>query len=100
MSKSGLEHPYFPRDLSLPHYVPNNMSPVKILGYFGGSIGVVLVLMYLLSGKFTHLKKSFITRLKLCWFLNSAIIHIVLEGYYVYYNKTLAGDMSFLGQTC
>ena len=100
MSKTGVEHPYFPRELSMPHYVPNDLSPFYILGVFGGGVGVVLVLMYLVAGRFNHLKNAFVTRLKLCWFVNSAIVHILLEGYYVYHNKTFAGHMTFLGQLC
>ena len=100
MSTTGIEHPYYPRDLKLPHYQPNDKSILEILGWLGSGVGVILIVMYIIAGRVKYLKKSIITKLKLCWFLNSAIIHIAVEGYYVYHHKTLAGHMTYMGQMC
>lgn len=33
------QHPYFPRDAAIPHYVPNSTALPVILGAFGALVG-------------------------------------------------------------
>ena len=97
---SGPIHPYYPRDLRLPHYVPNEKSAAELVGVFFGGIAVFMVLTWFLASSVKTVKFSVLQRIILCWFVMSGIIHSVLEGYFGIYHQTLAGRMTFLGQVC
>ena len=34
------------------------------------------------------------------WFVCSGLIHLILEGYFGWNNRVIAGDDAFLGQLC
>ncbi|XP_041349968.1 3-beta-hydroxysteroid-Delta(8),Delta(7)-isomerase-like isoform X2 [Gigantopelta aegis] len=91
-------HPYYPRDLRLPHYVPNEKSAAELVGVFFGVIGGFMVATWVLASSARTVKFSIPQRIILCWFVMSGIIHSVLEGYFGIYHQTLAGRMTFLGQ--
>ena len=96
----GVSHPYYPRDLVLPHYVPNDKSLLEILGVFFGIVAVFLVGTWLYTGSVKYLKNSALDRLKICWFVSCALIHTILEGHFSLQHQTLAGDQAFLSQMC
>lgn len=100
MASMNVVHPYYPRDLKLPGYVPNDKSLVEILGLFGAGLALPMLTLWLYSGSLPYLKGRFITRMKICWFLMCGLIHCVVEGYFSIYHRTLAGHQTFFGQMC
>ena len=52
MAATKMSHPYYPRDLLLPHYIPNENSLSEILGPFFGLVAVVLGLTWMYTGNF------------------------------------------------
>ena len=100
MVSAALPHPYFPRDLILPHYVANDKPLVELLGIFFGLVAVFLFGTWLYTGTVKHLQNSAMLRLKICWFMSCGLIHLILEGYFSVQNRTLAGEQSFLAQMC
>ncbi|ORX92263.1 Emopamil-binding protein, partial [Basidiobolus meristosporus CBS 931.73] len=91
-----ISHPYYPRNLSLPHYVPNTSGTGHILTVVFGSFGVIL----LVAAKIALQNKKLQTqdRLLFMWCLLAGLIHVGLEGYYVHNYASLAGDQFVLGQ--
>ncbi|KAF5741236.1 3-beta-hydroxysteroid-Delta(8) Delta(7)-isomerase [Tripterygium wilfordii] len=77
----GGHHPYVPKDLKLPGFVPGFLSWSTILGVFGLSSFLVVSLVWIFSGKS---KKSKVDRLIMCWWAFTGLVHIMLEGYFVF----------------
>ena len=99
MAKKEILHPYLPQDVILPvEYSENINTLAEVLGGFFVVVGVVLILTFIYASTRSHL--AFGTRLKVCWFVVCALIHIVLEGYFSLFWKRIAGDQSFLSQLC
>jgi cholestenol delta-isomerase len=87
-------HPYYPINLSLPHYRPMEHTPIQILVGMFGTFGLILITSYLLIRK---KEKSIGAQLQFLWFVLCAAIHLGIEGYYVVNHLSLAGDTSFMG---
>ena len=100
MASVNAVHPYYPTDMKLPGYVPNDKSAIEILLVFGAGLGMSLLTLWLYTSTISHLKGKYVTRAKICWFLMCALIHSVVEGYFSVYHHTLAGHQTFLGQMC
>ncbi|XP_060080988.1 3-beta-hydroxysteroid-Delta(8),Delta(7)-isomerase-like [Ylistrum balloti] len=96
-SKPVIPHPFFPRNASIPHYVPNTTSIEELLGIFFGLLFVALVGTWLLTSRKT-LRFGVGDRLILCWFVGCGFIHTILEGYFCVFNETLAGKETYLAQ--
>jgi len=94
------QHPYYPVDLQLPYYVPNDKSMLELLGVFFGSIGCSLVVLWLTISGLPHMKNNTFMKLKVCWFFVCGLIHLVLEGYFGLFNQTVPERNSFLAQLC
>ncbi|KAG2321197.1 hypothetical protein Bca52824_014410 [Brassica carinata] len=89
MEEAAAAHPYVPRDLKLPGYVPISMSMSTILAvYLGASLFVVTFVWFLLGRKKAHLD-----RLLMCWWAFTGLTHMVLEG--KEYSK---GDSRYAGR--
>lgn len=95
MANGTVEHPYYPRNAHLPHYKPNVTSMAELLGIFFGLNAVLVVVLLILTKR-----KSTGERIKVCWFVSSGLIHIILEGYFSLYHATLAGEDTYLAQMC
>lgn len=75
------EHPYVPRDLHLPGFVPGFLTIIDILiPYAAGSFLAVSAIV-LLSGR---AKLTKIDRLLMCWWIFTGLTHIILEGYFAF----------------
>ncbi|XP_042491945.1 probable 3-beta-hydroxysteroid-Delta(8),Delta(7)-isomerase [Macadamia integrifolia] len=74
-------HPYVPRDLNLPDFVPGFLSQSTILSVYGVSSLLVVSLIWFISGRF---KISKTDRLLMCWWAFTGLTHIILEGYFVF----------------
>lgn len=75
-------HPYLPTSLELPGFHPALMSVEFILGCYGGASALVVLVVWLASGRVAKLRT--VDRLLMCWFAFSGLTHIVLEGYFVF----------------
>ncbi|ORX63389.1 EBP-domain-containing protein, partial [Basidiobolus meristosporus CBS 931.73] len=89
-------HPYYPRNLSLPHYVPNTSGTGHILSVVFGSFGAILLLAAKIALENRKLKTQ--DRLLFMWCVLAGLIHVGLEGYYIQNYASLAGDQFVLGQ--
>ncbi|XP_021824977.1 probable 3-beta-hydroxysteroid-Delta(8),Delta(7)-isomerase [Prunus avium] len=83
-SGSGIyeNHPYVPRDLKLSGFVPGFLSQSTIVGVYGLSSLLVVLLTWLFSGR--PPKKSKIDRWLMCWWAFTGLTHIILEGYFAF----------------
>ncbi|KAL2238482.1 probable 3-beta-hydroxysteroid-Delta(8),Delta(7)-isomerase [Sesamum indicum] len=82
MATQGENHPYVPRDLKLPGYVPVFLSQSTILSVYGIASLLVISFMWILSGRFRKISK--VDRLLMCWWIFTGLTHIILEGYFVF----------------
>jgi len=94
------QHPYYPVDLQLPNYVPNDRSILELLGVFFGFTGCSLVVLWLIISGLPHMKNKMLLKLKVCWFFVCGLIHLVLEGYFGLFNRTIPEGKSFLAELC
>ncbi|XP_072953769.1 probable 3-beta-hydroxysteroid-Delta(8),Delta(7)-isomerase [Typha angustifolia] len=76
------DHPYVPRDLQLPGYVPCFLSQFDIVVPYLASSLVVVALIWLVSGRCGKIAK--IDRLLMCWWAFTGLTHIILEGYFAF----------------
>ncbi|KAM7500108.1 hypothetical protein LguiA_024522 [Lonicera macranthoides] len=75
-------HPYVPKDLNLPDYVPVLLSQSTILSVYGISSLLVVSFIWILSGRFPKISKT--ERSLMCWWVFTGLTHMVLEGYFVF----------------
>ncbi|PNH12882.1 3-beta-hydroxysteroid-Delta(8),Delta(7)-isomerase [Tetrabaena socialis] len=71
-------HPYVPQDLVLPGFVPNVLPYEAILGVFFGCSALVVIFMFVLTGRFKYL--GTVERLWAGWWMCTGLIHFVIEG--------------------
>ena len=96
-SEDTFKHPYFPRNLVIPHYRPNKISIQELLGVFFSLVLLVFIVTWICS---TKRKFSVGYRFLLCWFTICGFIHTILEGYFGFNHATLAGGSSYLAEMC
>ncbi|KAH7670101.1 cholestenol delta-isomerase protein [Dioscorea alata] len=77
-----VQHPYVPRDLHLPGYVPCFLSQSEIVTPFLGSSLLLVILIWFISGRFHKISK--LDRLLMCWWAFTGLTHIILEGYFAF----------------
>ncbi|XP_059447758.1 probable 3-beta-hydroxysteroid-Delta(8),Delta(7)-isomerase [Corylus avellana] len=80
--EASVEHPYVPKDLKLPGFVPCFLSQSSILLVYGVSSLLVVSLVWLLSGRSP--KKSKIDRWLMCWWAFTGLTHMIVEGYFAF----------------
>ncbi|KAJ6842311.1 putative 3-beta-hydroxysteroid-Delta(8),Delta(7)-isomerase [Iris pallida] len=76
------DHPYIPRDLHLPGYIPISLSQSDILVPYLGSSLLVVAIVGLVSGRFPKISKT--DRWLMCWWAFTGLTHIILEGYFAF----------------
>ncbi|KAK7830300.1 putative 3-beta-hydroxysteroid-delta(8) [Quercus suber] len=81
-SQSHEEHPYIPRDLKLPGFVPGVLSQSTIIGFYAVSALLVVSTIFVLSGRSP--KRSKTERWLMCWWAFTGLTHMILEGYFVF----------------
>ncbi|KAI8887523.1 Emopamil-binding protein [Backusella circina FSU 941] len=89
-----MEHPYYPRTLHLPDYVPNQRSTPQLLisaGTLFSALILFCVLLSRLSGKTTSVPRF-------TWFLICGMMHIGFEGYWLYYKDTISSRSDLLAE--
>lgn len=74
-----LSHPYYPLDVKLPHYVPNDKSHITLIAILlAWGIVIVVAANYVIS--FTWPTASKRERFTSVWFVLCGILHITFEG--------------------
>ncbi|KAL7752048.1 hypothetical protein RI367_002577 [Sorochytrium milnesiophthora] len=98
-------HPYYPQNLDIPHYAPNELGDMAVLGSFAAVCGAVTVLAFAMSGvskrgaaSVRQSRMTFAQRLLFTWCILSGAIHIAIEGYFVVFWKTLPSLQTPVGQ--
>ncbi|CAL8319733.1 unnamed protein product [Merluccius merluccius] len=92
-------HPYWPRDLSIPSYVPNDRSMSEILTFLFSVSGGFLLATWVLSGRDGGSGQPGVwRRLAVCWFAVCGFIHGMVEGWFSLYYHIIPADQSFLSQ--
>lgn len=88
-------HPYYPTDLSIPHYIPNNKSTLELLVIVGG----IFSALALLSIVGCHsLSKNVTSSTRFTWFFINSLLHLGFEGYWLINRETLAGKNDLFAQ--
>lgn len=91
-------HPFYPRQLHLPNYVPNNRSVLQLLTMFFGALSVALVGLWFFMGTSRHLDGRFLCKLKISWFFLCGLIHVILEGHFALFYRTILQESTFLAE--
>uniref|UniRef100_A0A4X2KNV0 EBP cholestenol delta-isomerase n=2 Tax=Vombatus ursinus TaxID=29139 RepID=A0A4X2KNV0_VOMUR len=104
MNSRHVAHPYWPRNLQLSGYVPNDRPVWQILTVFFSGSGALLAVTWLLSGQRRRERGTLVPaldpwrRLAVCWFAMCAFVHTVIEGWFSVYNQDIVRDQAFLSQ--
>ncbi|XP_053870798.1 3-beta-hydroxysteroid-Delta(8),Delta(7)-isomerase [Malaclemys terrapin pileata] len=93
-------HPYWPRDLEIRRYIPNDRPTWHSLAFLFSVSAALLMLTWLAAGwrGWTGAPMRTGRRLALCWFALCGFIHGVIEGWFSLYYMDIPGDQSFLSQ--
>ncbi|KAJ2153218.1 hypothetical protein J3B01_002002 [Coemansia erecta] len=88
-------HPYYPRDAPLSHYVPSTFNVCEAFVTLGSAIAVLMFTSFVLIRKSRH-QLTCTDKFVVVWMLVCAGIHIVLEGYFSFNHKNLAGMQTIM----
>uniref|UniRef100_A0A667X6S1 EBP cholestenol delta-isomerase n=1 Tax=Myripristis murdjan TaxID=586833 RepID=A0A667X6S1_9TELE len=92
-SATGVLHPYWPRNLSIPSYVANDRSMSEILVFLFSVSGVFLLVTWLVTGlKGATGRMTTWRRLAVCWLAVCGFIHGVIEGWFSLYYHIIPAD--------
>ncbi|XP_032626058.1 3-beta-hydroxysteroid-Delta(8),Delta(7)-isomerase [Chelonoidis abingdonii] len=93
-------HPYWPRDLEIGRYVPNDRPTWHSLAFLFSVSAALLALTWRAAGwrGWVGAPMRPGRRLALCWFALCGFIHGVIEGWFSLYYTDIPGDQSFLSQ--
>ncbi|KYO19997.1 3-beta-hydroxysteroid-Delta(8),Delta(7)-isomerase [Alligator mississippiensis] len=91
-------HPYWPRGLTVPGFLPNERPAWHSVAFIFGAAGSLAALTWLVSGRTRSPQEGPWRRLALCWFTVCAFIHLVVEGWFSFFHNSLPGDQAFLSQ--
>ncbi|XP_018414668.1 PREDICTED: 3-beta-hydroxysteroid-Delta(8),Delta(7)-isomerase [Nanorana parkeri] len=93
---ASVPHPFWPRDLHIEGYRPNDRAMWEILTFLFSVSGVFLVGTWFLSGRVVGISTA--RRLILCWFMICGFIHGVIEGWFSLFYHIIPRDQAFLSQ--
>ena len=99
-SYADVDHPFYPQDLKLSNYVPNNKSMTELLGVFFGILSVAIIGLWFLMSSRPQTKGNTLLKIKISWFFMCGLIHFILEGYFGLYHRTIPEGQSYLAQMC
>ncbi|KAF9934170.1 hypothetical protein FBU30_003194 [Linnemannia zychae] len=92
-------HPYYPKNLVLDHYVPNNFTVLHTLTVV--TVGFFLILglaVFIGYPRRASTLGPLGEKLTFFWFLLCASLHLGFEGYFNYYHAELAGHNTPVAQ--
>ncbi|KAJ5095242.1 EBDP4 emopamil-binding protein [Penicillium argentinense] len=93
----ALPHPYYPLNLKVVGYVPNEWTSLTLVSIFASACAITFLAVYTLTMK-VHPKVSRSDLWTIMWFVLSGSIHLILEGYYVYNFRSMSNKQDILGQ--
>lgn len=98
----AVPHPYWPRNLELPQYIPNDRPMWQILAFLFSVSGAILILTWLATAWRSKTVGPLGTwrSLSICWFAICGFIHGVIESWFSLYYMEIVEDQSFLSQLC
>ncbi|KAF8724002.1 hypothetical protein HU200_021008 [Digitaria exilis] len=76
----GHGHPYSPAELDLPGFVPQRLSQVEVVAPFVGTSLLLVLSVWLISGRCRGGRLSKTDRLAMCWWAFIGVTHIVFVG--------------------
>ncbi|KAI8611237.1 Emopamil binding protein-domain-containing protein [Chytriomyces sp. MP71] len=89
----AISHPFYPRNISIPNYTPAHYSnEVTLAIFFSWVFSAIGLASYLITRKTACPR----TRLVFIWWVACAFIHGIVEGYFAWTNRTIAGDQTVL----
>ncbi|OMJ09649.1 3-beta-hydroxysteroid-Delta(8),Delta(7)-isomerase [Smittium culicis] len=103
----SIKHPYYPQDATINGYVVSSRSSVEILVSLALMVLAVLISAFVIITRTNSSRKtqargiklgplSFADKFAVYWFSVCVFIHLVIEGYFVYFNKDLASRSNLL----
>ncbi|KAM3617299.1 uncharacterized protein V6R79_004466 [Siganus canaliculatus] len=95
---AGIPHPFWPRDLVIPNYVPNDRSMSEIVGFLFAVSGVFMLVTWVITSCTGSVKLGLWRRLAVCWFAVCGFVHGVIESWFALYYDILPEDQRFLSQ--
>ncbi|KAJ2832272.1 hypothetical protein GGI24_001294 [Coemansia furcata] len=90
-----VQHPYYPQDVPIPHYVVSKLDMGQAFLTLGSAIAIIMVVSGVLIGRARN-GLSCKDKAIVVWMLVCAGIHIVLEGYFSFNHGTLAGKQTIM----
>ncbi|KAJ2799525.1 hypothetical protein H4S07_005413 [Coemansia furcata] len=90
-----VQHPYYPQDVPIPHYVVSKLDMGQAFLTLGSAIAIIMVVSGVLIGRARN-ALSCKDKAIVVWMLVCAGIHIVLEGYFSFNHGTLAGKQTIM----
>ncbi|KAJ2721508.1 hypothetical protein GGI07_003908 [Coemansia sp. Benny D115] len=90
-----VQHPYFPRDAPLPHYIPSTFNMSQSFITLGSGVAILGVLSAILISR-SRVTLSGKDKIIVVWMMICAGIHMVLEGYFSFNHGSLAGKSTAL----
>jgi cholestenol delta-isomerase len=94
---SMASHPYYPRDLELPGFMPNPTVVPVLLAFFAAGVGFVFSATVILA----RTVQPGLSKGKLytaMWFMLCGCIHLFFEGYFARHNAEMPARIDIFGQ--
>ncbi|KAH9884484.1 Emopamil binding protein-domain-containing protein [Xylariomycetidae sp. FL2044] len=90
-------HPYYPPDIFIPAYAPNDTPVPVLLASLAGTLGCALTAAVIVARRVNpELSRSGLV--VFCWFVLNGCLHCVFEGYFVLNHATVASSRSLIAQ--
>ncbi|KZZ94042.1 EBP domain-containing protein [Ascosphaera apis ARSEF 7405] len=90
-------HPYYPINIKLVGYIPNEYGVLELVSMFGAGCAVILAAT-LCVVQFTAPKIRGADKLAVLWFVLTASIHLWFEGYFAYNHTRMPAMTDLFGQ--
>ncbi|KAK7403854.1 hypothetical protein QQX98_010358 [Neonectria punicea] len=90
-------HPYYPLTALIPGYAPNDTPIIRLLPVFGAVIAAVIGMALRQTAR-SRVPLRRIDRFAAAWFAMCGFLHVVFEGYYLFYRNQLPGMSTTFAQ--
>jgi len=89
-------HPYYPTSVLIPNYTNPTRSTFEFLFQFGNFVVVILAVSFYVIRK--KIPSNLSRQLIFMWFVICGCIHGIIEGWWVYNHKDIAGQSYLLSE--
>ncbi|KAK7425011.1 hypothetical protein QQZ08_008407 [Neonectria magnoliae] len=97
VSEPGAAHPYYPLTALIPGYAPNDTPVIRLLPVFGAVLAAVIGLALWQTAR-SRVPLRPIDRFAAAWFAMCGFLHVVFEGYYLFYRSQIPGMSTTFAQ--